>query len=187
MNKVKIIPTHYSGEFTMGTVTQEFIEYWSNKEEHDLLEYLHEVNWSEDFESASPTETGAKDRIPFYEIDDIEHFNMPYTDSHFIYVNDVGEEIKFKPYVCNIRYIDNVNDDLNPNTDDVSDYIPVLVYATLEKGNCGHWTVELGNEEFDKNKFVIFSAIDNLIKGASGQAVQNMNIMFNLDEKESLI
>ena len=33
-----------------------------------------------------------------------------------------------------------------------------------------------------KNKIVIFSAIDNLVKGASGQAVQNMNIMFALDE-----
>ena len=26
-----------------------------------------------------------------------------------------------------------------------------------------------------KNKFIIFSAIDNLVKGASGQAIQNMN------------
>ena len=34
---------------------------------------------------------------------------------------------------------------------------------------------------------VILSTIDNLVKGASGQAVQNMNIMFNLDEKSSLI
>ena len=34
---------------------------------------------------------------------------------------------------------------------------------------------------------VILSTIDNLVKGASGQAVQNMNIMFNLDEKLSLI
>tara|TARA_Y100000748_G_scaffold288241_1_gene273025 strand:- start:539 stop:1558 length:1020 start_codon:yes stop_codon:yes gene_type:complete len=33
---------------------------------------------------------------------------------------------------------------------------------------------------------VILSAIDNLVKGASGQAVQNMNIMFNIDEKRSL-
>jgi len=31
-------------------------------------------------------------------------------------------------------------------------------------------------------KLVIHSAIDNLLKGASGQAVQNMNIMFGLDE-----
>ena len=29
-----------------------------------------------------------------------------------------------------------------------------------------------------KNKYIIFSAIDNLIKGASGQAIQNMNILF---------
>jgi len=30
--------------------------------------------------------------------------------------------------------------------------------------------------------FTIFSAIDNLVKGASGQAIQNMNIVFGLDE-----
>jgi N-acetyl-gamma-glutamyl-phosphate reductase len=30
------------------------------------------------------------------------------------------------------------------------------------------------------------SVIDNLIKGASGQAVQNMNIMFGLPEGEGL-
>ena len=35
-----------------------------------------------------------------------------------------------------------------------------------------------------KNKIVIFSAIDNLIKGASGQAIQNMNLMYKF--KESL-
>lgn len=34
---------------------------------------------------------------------------------------------------------------------------------------------------------VVFSAIDNLVKGAAGQAVQNMNLMFGLDEKRSLI
>ncbi len=32
------------------------------------------------------------------------------------------------------------------------------------------------------DKLVVHSAIDNLLKGASGQAVQNMNIMFGLDE-----
>lgn len=36
--------------------------------------------------------------------------------------------------------------------------------------------------EKEGNKLVIHSAIDNLLKGASGQAVQNMNIMFGLDE-----
>lgn len=34
---------------------------------------------------------------------------------------------------------------------------------------------------------VVFSAIDNLVKGAAGQAVQNMNLMFGLDEKTGLL
>jgi len=37
-----------------------------------------------------------------------------------------------------------------------------------------------------KNKFIIFSAIDNLIKGASGQAIQNMNLMYNFPENLGL-
>lgn len=36
------------------------------------------------------------------------------------------------------------------------------------------------------NKLVIISLTDNLLKGASGQAVQNMNLMFGLDEKAGL-
>jgi len=34
---------------------------------------------------------------------------------------------------------------------------------------------------------VVFSAIDNLVKGAAGQAVQNMNLMFGLDERAGLM
>ena len=36
------------------------------------------------------------------------------------------------------------------------------------------------------NKVVVLSVIDNLVKGAAGQAVQNMNIMFGLDEEMGL-
>lgn len=36
------------------------------------------------------------------------------------------------------------------------------------------------------SKLVIFSAIDNLLKGASGTAVQNMNLMFGLEENTGL-
>ena len=36
------------------------------------------------------------------------------------------------------------------------------------------------------NKLVIHSAIDNLLKGASGQAVQNMNLLFGIDETTGL-
>ncbi len=36
------------------------------------------------------------------------------------------------------------------------------------------------------NKLLITSVIDNLLKGASGQAIQNMNLMFGLNECEGL-
>ena len=36
------------------------------------------------------------------------------------------------------------------------------------------------------DKLLVVSAIDNLLKGASGQAVQNMNLMFGLDERAGL-
>jgi len=38
----------------------------------------------------------------------------------------------------------------------------------------------------DSDHVVVLSVIDNLVKGASGQAVQNMNIMFGLDETTGL-
>ncbi|MCA1592335.1 MAG: N-acetyl-gamma-glutamyl-phosphate reductase [Acidobacteria bacterium] len=36
-------------------------------------------------------------------------------------------------------------------------------------------------------QLVVFSAIDNLVKGAAGQAVQNMNLMFGHDERTGLM
>ncbi len=53
----------------------------------------------------------------------------------------------------------------SPNVKDVAHTNYCHVYATVVKG-----------------MVVCFSAIDNLVKGASGQAVQNMNIVFGLDE-----
>ena len=38
----------------------------------------------------------------------------------------------------------------------------------------------------DGNVVVVTSVIDNLVKGAAGQAIQNMNLMFGFDEREGL-
>src|SRR5579872_4032013 len=38
----------------------------------------------------------------------------------------------------------------------------------------------------DGRRLVLVSCIDNLLKGAAGQAVQNMNLMYGWDEKEGL-
>ena len=37
-----------------------------------------------------------------------------------------------------------------------------------------------------KNRVVIFSAIDNLVKGASGQAIQNMNLLYDFSVTDGL-
>lgn len=42
------------------------------------------------------------------------------------------------------------------------------------------------NVDSRTNRAIIVGAMDNLVKGAAGQAIQNMNIIFGLDEKTSL-
>ena len=36
------------------------------------------------------------------------------------------------------------------------------------------------------HRVIMMGALDNLVKGAAGQAVQNMNLIFGLDEAEGL-
>jgi N-acetyl-gamma-glutamyl-phosphate reductase len=37
------------------------------------------------------------------------------------------------------------------------------------------------------NRLILISVIDNLVKGAAGQAVQNMNLMMGFDETDGLL
>ncbi|NLK28728.1 MAG: N-acetyl-gamma-glutamyl-phosphate reductase [Clostridiales bacterium] len=64
----------------------------------------------------------------------------------------------------------------------------------LDKGICPETRWVEGSNYVDINfvldprtkRIVILGAMDNLVKGAAGQAVQNMNIMFGLEETEGL-
>ena len=48
--------------------------------------------------------------------------------------------------------------------------------------------VMIGTESDDSGQnWVVVSSLDNLVKGASGQAIQNMNLMFGLDEGMGLL
>ena len=69
-------------------------------------------------------------------------------------------------------------------------------FVKIEKFNTPIGTGNVMNTNFcrisvcksrNENKVIILSAIDNLIKGASGQAVQNMNVAFKLKETAGLI
>jgi N-acetyl-gamma-glutamyl-phosphate reductase len=61
--------------------------------------------------------------------------------------------------------------DRPPGLREVRDTNECLVYVTVE----------------ERGRVLAFSAIDNLWKGASGQAVQNLNLMLGLDETEGLL
>ena len=77
--------------------------------------------------------------------------------------------------------------DLYNNYYQDSEFIRILdqTYPKLSQVNKTNNCIISLFESSDKNEtsnLVIMCAIDNLIKGASGQAIQNMNIMFNLKE-----
>jgi len=53
---------------------------------------------------------------------------------------------------------------------------PVFLKQVVNTNKCVIQLEKVGEQ------LVVHSAIDNLLKGASGQAVQNMNLMFSIDE-----
>ena len=57
---------------------------------------------------------------------------------------------------------------------------PIFLKQVVNTNKC---VIQL---EKEGNTLVVHSAIDNLLKGASGQAVQNMNLMYGLDETTGL-
>ena len=72
---------------------------------------------------------------------------------------------KINPF---IKYIDN---------DETLDFFSVQ--------NSNYCKIKIFNHH-SEDKIIIVSAIDNLIKGGAGQAIQNLNILKNFNEKEGL-
>ncbi|MDQ6973916.1 MAG: N-acetyl-gamma-glutamyl-phosphate reductase, partial [Mariprofundaceae bacterium] len=54
------------------------------------------------------------------------------------------------------------------------------------KGVAGSNRCDIGLCRLSDTEAVVVSCIDNLLKGASGQAIQNANIMLGLDESSGL-
>ena len=83
--------------------------------------------------------------------------------------NKVNSELK--KYYKNEMFVKISNLDTFLSTNDV-----------INTNNC---IISVCNSKY-KSKLIILSVIDNLIKGGSGQAVQNMNIRYKLNENEGL-
>ena len=62
---------------------------------------------------------------------------------------------------------------------------PNTLLSTNDVINTNYCKISVFRSKY-KNKFIILSTIDNLIKGGAGQAIQNMNIRFNFNEYEGL-
>jgi len=58
--------------------------------------------------------------------------------------------------------------------------------STNDVINTNYCNISICNTKF-KNKIIILSAIDNLIKGGAGQAVQNLNIKYGFDISRGLV
>ncbi len=65
--------------------------------------------------------------------------------------------------------------------------LPAGQMATITHSNYTNYCTISIHYVADVQQAIICASIDNLIKGASGQAVQNMNLMFGLDEKTGLM
>jgi N-acetyl-gamma-glutamyl-phosphate reductase len=84
-----------------------------------------------------------------------------------------------------------IEDSLDAAKELYDDFYQAHPFVVLAKNNPSLKQVVNTNKaiiylEKHKDKLVIISLTDNLVKGASGQAVQNMNLMFGMDEKSGL-
>ena len=157
------------------------------------------------------TGAGRKGLVPlsFGEIDEDfksykanEHQHMP--EMEYILTQVAGEDVKvnFVPHLLPLRrgilstiYVEHKNlpseDEIyKMYTDRFKDEPFVRVRA---KGDMPRIQDVVGTNFCDigvkvaGGMLIIISVIDNLLKGASGQAVQNMNIMHGIDEREGLL
>ncbi len=110
---------------------------------------------------------------------------------------DFTSEINFIPYRGSFTrgIIASVYTDCDLSLDEVQkmyhDYYETHPFMYVSKTNIDLKQVVNTNKcllylQKHNNKLLITSVIDNLLKGASGQAVQNMNLMFGLDEMAGL-
>ena len=92
-------------------------------------------------------------------------------------------------------YIDKENTNVDQVFDFLKSYFSNERFVTVQKDRIVKLSDVQGTnniiinvfQDIEKKQIIIISSLDNLIKGAAGQAIQNMNLMFGFDESESLI
>ena len=136
----------------------------------------------------------------FYAYKPFSHQHVPEIEQELASVGDWNSELVFMTHSLPVArgifasiYVE-TKEDLAPETlpSLFADFYRDSFFVRLVKGSPDiNWVkttnfCDLGFASRGRQA-VIFSALDNLVKGAAGQAVQNMNLMFGLDEKTGLM
>ena len=152
-----------------------------------------------------------RDSLLFTEVSDgfsayglINHRHRPEIESQLKKYSNNDVLISFTPHLLPIKrgilstiYI---NTDEKHDITDIKDCLKESyeeeIFVSIKKDNLIPSTHDVRGSNFchigifhdDRSKqIIIISVLDNLVKGASGQAIQNMNVMLGIDEKEGLI
>jgi len=132
------------------------------------------------------------------------HRHTPEIEQELTVHSDVDVKINFTPHLTpmNRGILSTIYCNLSKNitTDELYDeynsiYSDKPFVRVLEEGTWPETRFVRGTNFCDiqmkvderTNRAIMVSAIDNLIKGGAGQAIQNMNIMFSLDERTGLM
>ena len=101
----------------------------------------------------------------------------------------------FRGILSSIYITKNKNSSINKIIATLKKFYKKNYFIKINKKNTQLGTGNVLNTNFceisvcqtrSKNRLVIFSAIDNLVKGAAGQAIQNMNILFGINETKGI-
>ena len=129
------------------------------------------------------------------------HRHMPEINFYSSQFSDHSLEIAFTPhliptfrgmlstiYVKSLKNIDEIYEVLNKFYAN-DEFIKIFKFKMINTNgviNTNKVNISINNSNI-KDHFVISSSIDNLLKGAAGQAIQNFNIRFSFDEQLGLV
>ncbi len=136
----------------------------------------------------------------FYAYKPFTHQHVPEIEQHLKAVGEFGNDLVFMTHSLPVArgifvscYLETTVQMTNEDLENLYRYFySDAFFVRMVKGSPDiNW---VKNTNFcdiaihtNGTQIVVFSAIDNLVKGAAGQAVQNMNLMFGLDEKAGLV
>ncbi len=135
----------------------------------------------------------------FYAYKPFTHQHVPEIEQELTHVGDWTNELVFMTHSLPVArgifasiYAEGKSDTTEAQLHDIfAEYYRESFFVRLVNGSPDiNWVkttnfCDIGFAVRGK-QIVVFSAIDNLVKGAAGQAVQNLNLMFGLDETTGL-